>query len=79
MLLDMLATEHMGLTAAVFRTAMMLYIIATEGLSILENLGMLGVKLPTFIIKALEQLQAENDKGGVKQDGNDTEAVRGED
>lgn len=60
-LLDMLAMEQMGLQAAVFRTGMMLYIIATEGISVLENLGLLGVPLPGFVRRALEQLQSRSD------------------
>ncbi len=60
-LLDSLATEQLGLSGAVFRTGIMLYIIATEGISILENLGAIGVPLPAFVKKALEQLQAASD------------------
>lgn len=62
-LLDMLAVEQLGYQGAVFRTGMMLYIIATEGISVLENLGLLGVPLPGFVRKALEQLQQQSGEG----------------
>jgi toxin secretion/phage lysis holin len=42
------------------RDAMLMFLIATEGISIVENLGRLGLKVPPFIMKALEQL---SDKG----------------
>ena len=42
-LLDMLAIKELGYQGAVFRTAIMIYIIATEGLSIVENLAGDGV------------------------------------
>jgi toxin secretion/phage lysis holin len=45
------------------RNAMLLFLIGTEGISIVENLGKLGIKAPTFIVKALEQL---SDKGEGK-------------
>lgn len=67
-LLDLLATNELGYHGAVFRTAMMVYIIATEGLSILENLGLIGVPFPSFIKNALEQLQKKADKGGDTHD-----------
>jgi toxin secretion/phage lysis holin len=45
------------------RDAMLMFLIATEGISIVENLGSLGLKVPPFIMKALEQL---SDKGEEK-------------
>jgi toxin secretion/phage lysis holin len=42
------------------RDAMLMFLIATEGISIVENLAKMGLKVPPFIVKALEQL---NDKG----------------
>ena len=67
MLLDMLAVEQLGLQAAMFRTGMILYIVATEGISVLENLGILGVPLPEFVVKALEQLRDRSDAGEKKE------------
>lgn len=63
-LLDMLAVEQLGLQAAMFRTGMILYIVATEGISVLENLGILGVPMPGFVVKALEQMQQASEDGG---------------
>lgn len=56
-LLDKLAMESIGYSAPIFRSGLILYIIATEGISILENLGAIDVPLPPFVLKALEQLQ----------------------
>ena len=66
-LLDMLAVEQLGLQGAMFRTGMILYIVATEGSSVLENLGILGVPLPGFVVKALEQLREKSDTGAQKE------------
>ena len=66
-LLDMLAVEQLGLQAAMFRTGMILYIVATEGISVLENLGLLGVPLPGCVVKALEQLREKSDTGAQKE------------
>lgn len=51
-----------GNTAGVFRTATAFFFISNEGLSILENVGEMGVKLPTFIAGALTKLRDDNDK-----------------
>ena len=51
-----LGTEH-----AVFRTMMIWFYIANEGLSILENLSMAGVPFPAGVLKALEQLRDKSD------------------
>lgn len=69
-LLDKLATENLGYNAPIFRSGIMLYIIATEGISVLENLGALDVPLPGFVRKALEQLQkkADPDEGAIPGD-----------
>ncbi|WP_044893579.1 phage holin family protein [Bacillus alveayuensis] len=52
-----------GNTDGFLRDAMLMFLIATEGISIVENLGKLGLKVPPFIMKALEQL---SDKGEDK-------------
>ena len=66
-LLDMLAVEQLGLQGAMFRTGMILYIVATEGISVLENLGILGVPMPGFVAKALEQMREKSDTGAQKE------------
>lgn len=57
-----------GNTAGVFRTATAFFFISNEGLSILENVGEMGVKLPTFIAGALTKLRDDNDKTGSNND-----------
>ncbi len=45
----------------VFRTAVALYYIGNEGLSLLENIGSLGVKLPKKLVNVLRQIRDKND------------------
>lgn len=51
----------MGNATPVFRMLAIYFYVGREGLSIIENLGVLGVPLPAFVEKAFEQLR---DKGG---------------
>lgn len=51
----------------IFRTAVALYYIGNEGLSLMENMGSLGVLLPKKLIDVLKQLRDKNDKGGKKK------------
>jgi toxin secretion/phage lysis holin len=44
-----------------FRSAAEFFYIATEGLSIVENAGLLGVPIPRFLRQALEALREEHD------------------
>ena len=46
----------------IFRDAMAMFYIANEGLSITENLAIIGVPFPEFIKKALEQIKQQNDE-----------------
>lgn len=43
------------------RTAVIMFFIANEGLSIIENLALMGVPFPRKVRQALEQLKSEND------------------
>jgi toxin secretion/phage lysis holin len=43
------------------RDTMLWFLIGTEGISIVENIGKLGVKPPEFIIKSLEQLSEKGE------------------
>ena len=43
------------------RNAMILFLIGMEGISFIENLGKLGIKVPSFIKNAFTQLQMDND------------------
>lgn len=45
------------------RTAVVLFFIGNEGISLLENLGLMGVPYPTFLKKALEALHDRGDQG----------------
>lgn len=64
MILVLLATlldRAIGGDAAVFQSSLVLYYIANEGLSILENAALLGVKFPAKIKRALETMQEQED------------------
>lgn len=50
------------------RTAVVLFFIGNEGISLLENLGLMGVPFPAFLKRALEALRDQSDKG--KEGGN---------
>lgn len=45
------------------RTGVVYYLLATEGISIVENLGRCGVPLPSFLIKILDVMKTESDGG----------------
>ena len=47
--------------AAYVRTAVVLFFIANEGLSILENTAVMGVPYPKFLRAALEAMREKND------------------
>lgn len=47
--------------AVLFRSAAEFFYIASEGLSIIENAGLLGVPIPKGIRQALEVLREKND------------------
>jgi toxin secretion/phage lysis holin len=46
------------------RALAILFFLGNEGLSILENMGLMGVKYPEFIKKALEVIKDKGDSGG---------------
>ncbi|ALA68948.1 holin [Geobacillus stearothermophilus 10] len=43
------------------RDAMLTFLIATEGISIIENLDRLGLKAPSFLAKVLEQISEKGE------------------
>lgn len=53
--------EFLGNETPVFRMLALYFYIGREGLSIVENLGILGVPLPSFVAKVLGQLQEKGD------------------
>ena len=57
------------LGAAYIRTAIIIFFIGNEGLSLLENLGLMGVPFPAFLKRALGALREQGDKG---EDGGET-------
>lgn len=50
------------------RMAVILFFVGNEGISLLENLGLMGVPFPAFLRRALEALRDQGDKG--KEGGN---------
>ena len=52
-----------ALGAAYIRTAVILFFIGNEGLSLLENLGLMGVQYPAFLHRMLEALHDHGDQG----------------
>ena len=49
------------------RMAVLIFFIGNEGLSILENLGLMGVPYPAFLKNALEVLLENGDQGESEQ------------
>ena len=45
------------------RMMVILFFIGNEGISLLENLGLMGVPFPDFLMKMLEALRDKGDKG----------------
>lgn len=60
--------------APIFRTAAIYFYAGREGLSVVENLGTLGVPLPGKIREWLEQLNAK-ESGSTTASGSDTSAT----
>lgn len=54
--------DRMVGTDSVVRTATILFFIGNEGLSVIENIGLMGVPFPPAIKNALEALQKKGDK-----------------
>lgn len=61
-LMAALLDRAMGTDAAIFRSMVIWFYIANEGLSVLENLALAGVPFPRRIRQALEQLRDKNDE-----------------
>lgn len=56
-----LLDELIGSEGPVFRTLAIYFYIGKEGLSIVENLGVIGVRLPGFFYKILSQFEEKGD------------------
>lgn len=66
MVVVLLATvldRMIGSASMVFQTASAFYYIANESLSILENVALMGVKIPAFLRRALEVMRDRADEG----------------
>ena len=57
-----LLDQLIGNDAPIFRMLALYFYIGREGLSIVENLGILGVPLPSWIRKVLEQLKEKGEQ-----------------
>lgn len=65
MILVLLATvldDVIGAGTSVFQSSLVLYYIANEGLSVLENAALLGVRFPEKLKRALETMREQEDK-----------------
>ena len=56
-LLATLLDKALGTNAMVFQTATVCYYIANEGISIVENAGLMGLPVPDVVKRALEQMK----------------------
>lgn len=63
--LAVLLDQLMGNDSPVFRTLALYFYIGREGISILENLGHLGVPFPAFFKQIMEQLNERGNQGGT--------------
>lgn len=63
--LAFLFDKMLGNADPILRTLAIYFYVAREGLSVTENLGIMGVPLPPAVTKVLEQLQTKGD-GGAK-------------
>ena len=66
MLVVLLAVQldnAVGGTSAMFQTAAVFFYLANEGLSLVENCGLLGVPVPKVLKNALEALRDKGDSG----------------
>lgn len=61
-LVTTLLDKSLGNETMVFQSSLVFYYIANEGLSILENAAILGVKFPAKLQRALEAMQEREDK-----------------
>ena len=66
-LIATLLDTAIGNTTRVFQMAATMYYIASEGISVLENTALMGVRYPKFIMKALEAMRDSNDDMGHKK------------
>ena len=56
-----------GNTEPIFRTLALYFYVAREGISVTENLGILGVPLPPVITQMFSKLQERESRGSGKE------------
>ena len=56
-LMATLLDKALGAEAMVFQTATVCYYIANEGISVVENAGLMGLPVPDVVKRALEQMK----------------------
>lgn len=66
--LAVLLDDAMG--ANYVRTAVILFFIGNEGLSLFENVGLMGMPYPAFLKKALQALRDKGDNGNDGENKN---------
>lgn len=67
-ILAAMVDRALGTEQAIFRTMIIWFYIANEGLSILENMALAGVPFPQAMKNALEQVRKKNDQQNVEAD-----------
>ena len=56
--------DNIAGNTGLIRTMVIYYLVANEGLSIVENLSAMDILIPDFLKNKLEQLKDSNSKGG---------------
>lgn len=69
-LLDKAVTMSAGIEFAAVTGATCLWFIASEGISILENVVKMGIKVPSVLLKVLELMKSKGDGEEHPPDGN---------
>ena len=70
-LLDIAVSKGAGITVEAVMGATCLWFIASEGLSILENVASMGVPVPKVLINLLEIMRQKGDSPEEKQKNTD--------
>jgi len=60
-LMATLLDKALGAEAMVFQTATVCYYIANEGISVVENAGLMGLPVPDVVKRALEQMKEKKE------------------
>ena len=64
LIIGVMVDRILGTGNWVFRTLVAYFYIANEGISLLENVGNIGIPIPNKLRNALEQLNKDDDKEG---------------